>query len=242
MNARAGGFSLFPEIVLMRSVFPPLVSVDSRGKTEYNAVGILRGGIAMFARVKLRGTGVFALAILLALSGCIFGPDDKDATPKEPTPDFRALTDKENVIHNLVESYRWADIEHYAELLHADYIWYNQDKDVQGGLPPFYTRAEDIGMTSNMFMAKGGTHPDPTKKIERMKLEIADGEWQQLPEIGGEPCSDCWETTRPYMLEIVMDEGNMTLIATALVKFAVVPVAVGEETLYKIYGAHDLND
>ncbi len=141
-----------------------------------------------------RGAALFVAAGLFLFSGCIFGTDD-ESEPKEPVPDYRPLTDKENVIHNLVESYKWADIEEYTELLHPDYVWFNQPEDViLRGLPEFYTREQDSAMTGGLFSAKLGTHEDPLAEIESLTLTISSGGWLDVTELNGDPCEDCWET------------------------------------------------
>lgn len=182
-----------------------------------------------------------ALAAAFLLAGCIFGPDDGDK-PKEPTPDFRPLTDKENVVHNLLESYEWADIEKYVDLMHADYVWRNRDDDIIEGKVPseFYTREQDSASTHNLFKARLGTHPDPMVVAKTLRLAIHPAAWQEVAELFGDPCEDCWETARLY--EIIVEMETKTLYATGTVKFVVVPVAEGGATHYKLRRADDLVD
>lgn len=182
-----------------------------------------------------------ALAAASLLSGCIFGPEDKGETPPR-VPEYRSLTDKENVVHNLLESYEWCNIERYEELLHADYVWHNRADDVIEGKVPtaFYTRDQDIASTGNLFKARLGTHPDSMVVVKRLKLKILSAPWQDVAELGGVPCGDCWETTRPY--EIMVETPAMTIVATGLVRLVVVPVADGTAKLYKLRRADDLVD
>ena len=183
-----------------------------------------------------------ALVLILAVSffpGCPFGPDDDKETP--PAVEYKPLTDKENVLYNLIKSYNQANIEEYVKLLHDDYIWYNQAQDVtQHGLPEFCTRAEDIDMTTGIFQAKLGTHPDPDKHLSRLELKFYGTTWVSITELGGTPCEDCWEATREYYLTLILKNGAMTYIANDLVKFTVVPVTVGDKKLYKLRRADDL--
>ena len=68
------------------------------------------------SRIKTALTIVLMVGICSML-GCIFGPE-KDRKPRTvPPPEFKDLTEKEHVIENLVLSYQYLDIEHYAELL-----------------------------------------------------------------------------------------------------------------------------
>ena len=192
----------------------------------------------MLSRRCARAAAIAAAAGLCLFSGCIFGTDDDDK-PKEPTPDYRALTDKDNVIHNLLESYTWCDIEEYERLLHPDYVWRNQERHVvMGELPEYFTRDEDLSSTGNLFKAKLGTHPDPLVKVNALNLAIQTGAWQHITEIDGSPCEDCWETTRLY--EIAVVSPTWTLYANDYVKFVVVPVMEGGNTLYKIRRADDI--
>ncbi|RJR29747.1 MAG: hypothetical protein C4574_03120 [Candidatus Latescibacterota bacterium] len=193
----------------------------------------------MLSRGSARAAAVAAALGLFFLSGCILGTDEDDK-PKEPTPDYRPLTDKDNVIHNLIESYKWCDIEEYEKLLHPDYVWRNQERDVvMGGLPEYFTRDEDLASTGNLFKAKSGTHPDPLVIVNALNLVIQAGAWQGITEIDGSPCEDCWETTRLY--EIAVVSPAMTLYADDYVKFVVVPVTEGGKTLYKIRRADDIH-
>ena len=194
----------------------------------------------MLSRGSARAAAVAAVVGLLFLSGCIFGPDDKGETPPR-VPDYRSLTDKENVVHNLLESYEWCDIERYEELLHADYVWHNRADDVVEGKVPaaFYTRDQDIASTGNLFKARLGTHPDPAVAVKTLRLAISAASWLEVSEIEGVPCGDCWETTRPY--EIMADTETMTLYATGLVKLTVVPVTDGGTKLYKLRRADDIH-
>jgi hypothetical protein len=193
----------------------------------------------MLSRGSARAAAVAAGVGLLFLSSCILGTDEDDK-PKEPAPDYRDLTDKDNVIRNLLESYKWCDIEEYERLLHPDYVWFNQERHVvTGGLPEYFTRDEDLASTGNLFKAKLGTHPDPLVKVNALNLVIQTGAWQRITEIDGSPCGDCWETTRLY--EIAVVSPTTTLYANDYVKFVVVPVVEGGNTLYKLRRADDIH-
>ena len=61
------------------------------------------------------------LLSLITVSGCILSPEE-DVIPPDPTEIYKPLTDRENVIYNLVQTYKYTDIEKYQELLHPDYI------------------------------------------------------------------------------------------------------------------------
>jgi hypothetical protein len=179
------------------------------------------------------------LLSLLAVSGCILSPE-KDPDPPDPTDNFKPLTTKENVLYNLVQSYKFADIEKYQELLHLDYIWRNQDSDIAAGKVPseFFTRDQDIQGTHGLFKAFLGTHPDPSVEVDGIELTIQPGAWQEITEVDGSPCEDCWETSRIY--EITVRTPTKTWYGNDLVKFIVVPVDQNGQKLYKLRRGDDI--
>ena len=191
--------------------------------------------------IRTKRVAALALAACMVFAfGCIFGNDDDDNKPT-PVPDFKALTDKENVIYNLVQSYAKADVAHYAELLHEDYTWYFNPSDVtMGGLDTFWTRAQDLAATTNMFSAAKGQAADPDMNITTLELTIASASWAVVDSLDGNPCDDCWETTREYLLTLVMHAGEETYISNGLVAFIVVPVDDGGTKLYKLRRTDDL--
>jgi len=199
---------------------------------------ILTGGIIMKS-MCLRKSGVLALAVVaLALSGCLFSPDED--MDRKPVVSYKPLTDKENVIYNLVRSYKQANIDEYVKILHDDFVWFNQARDIVSlGLPEYNTRAEDSAMTARMFQAKLGTHPDPNRRIRELELELHGTVWQSVTELEGVPCEDCWETTREYYLTIRMYNGNI-LTGNNLVKLTVVSVMEDDQKLYKLRRADDI--
>jgi len=193
--------------------------------------------------INLGRPAAFALIIgTLLLLGCIFGPDGKNDKKKSPiVPACKALTAKENVIYNLVLAYKTANLDCYLELLHEEFTFHVQERDVvQYGLPEYWTREEDSVMTRNMFLAEKSQHPDSNRNIDKLELTIEDGSWQQASEFQGNPCDDCWETTREYFITVFMEGGNMTLYANDLARFTVVPVMEHGKKLYKLARLNDL--
>lgn len=194
----------------------------------------------MHASLK-RATLLLPLLSILAASGCILSPGGGDEPPP-PVVTYKPLTDKENLIYNLQQTYADCNISEYQKLLHQDYIWYNQAEDVQNGKDPFYTRAQDVTYQQNMFAAKLGTYPDPTKAIDVLKLTIDAASWQELTDIGGVPCTDCWMTTRPYHLELHIPSQDLTYLGNDLIAFYVVAVTANNRKEYRIYRMDDIND
>jgi hypothetical protein len=172
-------------------------------------------------------------AALLVSSGCLEEPEDPPKKAEESK--YGDLTEKEHIIANLLQSYADRNIDRYIELLHADYVWYLQPRDVEPGGSGFVVRQEDINMTRNMFLAANGQF-EPV--IERMDLEIDPGDWYSMPSIGDKDCAEgeCWQTERGYHL--VVQIGEMTYIANDIVIVNIVKDAVTEK--YSIMSIYDV--
>jgi hypothetical protein len=191
----------------------------------------------MKKRIVARAVALCLVASALILAGC----SDNATKPKVEKPRYPEAATQEIVIDNLVLSYKDHDIDQFAKLLHADYIWCNQASDVLQGLPDHCTRAEEIQHTGNMFLAADGKHPtNPHLNLETLSLVISPGPWTQVMEINGTPCSDCWETTREYMLEVVFSDSGNALVANSLVKLTIVGVDVGGRNVYRIIRCDDM--
>jgi len=177
--------------------------------------------------------------LLLGLVGCILNPKDDEAPPTKPKYEYLDLTHKEDAIQNLVTAYKEHNVLQVEKLLHSLYIWRNQDYDIaNNNLPEYYSRSEEITSTTNIFLA-ADKRSEPTKYIDKLELTIEEGSWQQVTEFQGQPCTDCWETTREYFITVVMEGGNTTLYGNDLVVFTIVPVEESGKTLYKIGRADD---
>lgn len=193
------------------------------------------------ASINARWPWLFGALVFFFISGCILSPEEDPAPPPDQEEVYKDLTDKENLIFNLQQCYKYTNIDRYQEILHPDYIWYNQETDVLSGkTEEFYTRDVDIERTNRIFLAKNNRHPDPNKVIDKLELSIESAAWQRVDEIGGNPCEDCWETTRNYLITIVTDGGNKTIIGDDLVKFTVVPFQRNGQKIYLIYRADDI--
>jgi hypothetical protein len=189
---------------------------------------------------------VVALAAL-GLSGCILSP--KEEPPgKKPDATWKDLTNKEDVIDNLLQAYKSHDISHYQEILlvnsppYSDYLWYNQDTDVKPGEEPYVTRDQDISSTTKMFAAAdhiAGVVPS-NLFLEMLDLKLYPGSWTQVSLFNDTPCDDCWETTREYAIEIIFSETGNGFTGNDLVKFTVVGVTKNGKTHYYLGRADDI--
>lgn len=174
---------------------------------------------------------------LIAFSGCILSPDEEAPTP-QPKPTYKPLTEKENLIYNLVMCYQEHNITRYEELLHPDFIWYNQF----GSTPEYNERTDDVRLTRGLFQAAEGTHPNQALKVDKLTLQIDQTvpQWYSVADIGGVPCEDCWETTRRYMITAVMDGGDKTLLGNDDIKFIAIGVMQSGTKIYQLLRADDI--
>jgi hypothetical protein len=188
--------------------------------------------------IILRRVGTFALAAMVLV---VLGCSDNSTEPKVTKPRYPETTTKDIVIENLLKSYKDHNISQFEKLLHPDYIWYNQAGDVWNGAPDFYTRDEDIAHTRNLFLAADhSSSVDSTKWVDRLDLDISSGPWLRVDTLMGNPCEDCWRTTREYYVVVEMARGVMTLMANDLVMLYVVPVTEDGTKLYYLRRADDI--
>jgi len=176
-----------------------------------------------------------AVFAMIGYSGCILSPDEEPPPPK-PESKYLPLTAKENVLLNLVQCYTDHNIVRYDELLHPDFIWYNQE----GLTPQFFDRATDVDKTGKMFLAAENKYSDPLLWIELLTLKIYPGTWLQITEFEQAPCEDCWETTRTYEISARMNGGEKTYVGYDEVRFILVSVDKGGQRIYQIRRADDI--
>ena len=179
------------------------------------------------------------IAMFIGLAGCILNPKDDQVPPAKPKYVYLDLTRKDDPIKNLVTAYQEHNIVPILKLLHSLYIWRNQEQDVAEGLQESYSLTEEISSTTNLFLA-ADKRSDPSKYVEKLELTIEDGSWQPVYEFLGNPCDDCWQTTREYFITLLVDGGENTVYGNDLVQFTVVPVMEGGKKLYKIGRADDV--
>jgi len=176
-----------------------------------------------------------ALAIfaLIGYSGCILSPDEETPEP-EPKPTYKPLTEKENIIYNLMQCYKEHNIDRYEELLHPDFVWYNQDDTSND-------RTQDIYLTERMFLAAESKHPDPALWLDLLELKIYPGQWYQIYKVEEADCDDCWETTRTYEITARINGGAVTYIGYDDVRFILEGVDKDDgQKIYQIRRADDM--
>ncbi len=182
---------------------------------------------------------VLAVFALVGYSGCILSPDE-EVPEKPPAATYKSLTDKENIIYNLVQCYKEHNKDRFIELLHDDYIWYNQPGEET---PEYYDRTTDIAQTGRMFdAAENRPNIDPLKWLEALELTVVQqgGYWVQIYDIESVACDDCWETTREYTILARLNGGATTWVGNDLVKFIAKGVDKGGQRIYLLRRADDI--
>ncbi len=184
------------------------------------------------SRMKYAFLAIAAFA-LVVYAGCILSPDEDPPPPVTP-PTYKSLTDRENLIYNLMQCYKEHKITRYEELLDAGFVWHNQDDS-------FDDRATDIEQTRLMFSAAEGQYADPKLWLDKLELTIAlGGTWDELANIDGVPCDDCWDTTRDYYITAVVNGGETTYIGNARVRFIAIGVVKDNQTIYQLRHMYDI--
>jgi hypothetical protein len=179
-----------------------------------------------------------AVFALIGYSGCILSPDEEPPPPK-PDPTYKSLTDKENIIWNLQQCYKDRNKTRFDELLHPDYVWYNQ----VGETPEYLNRAQDVAQTGKLFDA-ADNQPNIDSKwwLEALDLWIDQKAvyWTQIYEIEGVACDDCWETQRAYSITARLNGGTTTWVGNDDVKFLAKGVMKNGEKIYQLRRADDV--
>jgi hypothetical protein len=135
------------------------------------------------------------LTALLASPSCIFDPkEDPVIPPVVPVP-WPAMTARDDVIKTIVLAYTYPkdgqSDSKYNALLHSQYFFKLHESDVEPGASQIMPRNDDI--TSTLWIFEHET-------LLELSLTPEVGSWDSYPEIDGEPCDNCWETTRSYFI------------------------------------------
>jgi hypothetical protein len=151
----------------------------------------------MYMRRSLFKTALPLLLVtaLLASPSCIFDPKEDPLIPPVVPIEWPDMTDRDDVIKTIVLCYEnpkegTAEAK-YNALLHSLYYFKLHPDDITGPLySPIITRADDILSTEWIFRVQ-----------TLLELTLTEtGSWYEYPEIEGEPCENCWETTRQYFV------------------------------------------
>ena len=144
---------------------------------------------------------LFALALTFSVS-C----NDPASPAKEDDEgvDWPAMTEKDDVVKTVVLAYTYPkegeSVSRYNRVLHSLYFFGLEPGDVGVGDPPILARVQDIAATERIFELES-----------LLELIIAEtGTWNSYPEIDGEPCIDCWESTREYRIRAQFGDEDTT--------------------------------
>ena len=145
------------------------------------------------------------ITALLASPSCIFDPKEDPVIPPVPEIEWPDMTDRDDVIKTVVLCYEnprdGNSDSKYNALLQSQYFFKLHPDDILiPGDSPIFTRAEDLASTEWLFEVH-----------TMLELTITEtGSWYEYPEIEGEPCDNCWETTRQYFVRAQLeDEGTI---------------------------------
>jgi hypothetical protein len=136
------------------------------------------------------------LILTLALVPVLSCSEDPAAPEEDEGTDWPPMTDRDDVIETLVLTWNnprdGESVSKYNALLHSLYFYRLHENDVNPGESPIMTRSEDIASTEWIF---------DVHTICELSV-TATGAWYEYPELEGEPCSNCWETTRNYFVRV----------------------------------------
>jgi hypothetical protein len=173
-------------------------------------------------RGTLKQTIIVALALVCAaLAGC-------DDDPKRPRvtridPNYKDLTEKWHVLHNLRQSYNDRKLPEFEKLLDADnFTFFFYEGDVgTGGVPEQWGFTEERTATQNMFSGDGGIKDDPILSIKLFLFDIETVEWREFDPGDDFPGETLYQTIVVYDFRIdttndtsYITEGSPTSVFT----------------------------
>ncbi len=163
---------------------------------------------------------ILAAALFLVVS-C--GDDPTDPVKDDDDLTWPAMTSRDDVIKTVVLAHNnpkyGESLSKYNAVLHSQYFFGLDATDVQPGDPPFMARAEDIASTEFMFS---------NSTILDLTITPEEGSWYEYPEIGGEPCANCWGTERQYFIRVQIGDETTIYQSPPGRAFAVFIVAPDE--------------
>jgi len=98
------------------------------------------------------------LILMIALSGCIFSPDDDDSGGGTEPVDYPFPDEPDVLMQNVVDIHSNMDFTAYSEMIHDDYRFVMLPETVEQYSYPvdYLTREEDLDGAENMFNAISG--------------------------------------------------------------------------------------
>ena len=103
-----------------------------------------------------------SIALLVLTGGCF---NSNDPENPDPQPDPYPFADTvEQLMTNFKNAYEEMDIDEYDNVLHEDFLFVFADGSSVAPPSGFYTRAQDLESTTNMFAGEQGLDPDGIPK------------------------------------------------------------------------------
>jgi hypothetical protein len=132
--------------------------------------------------------------------------------PPPPTHEFKALTEREDVLNNIELSYNKRRIAPHDELLDPNFTFFFSPGDVGGNIPEQWGRVDEMAVTTRLFDSGLNQPPYPTCRSIRMDLKFESGVvWVEV--IPSDFPDEVWYTTTVYYEFTFEMEPDMTYIA-----------------------------
>jgi len=159
----------------------------------------------LYGGVTLKKTTITLLLLALALAFSVSCNDPASPAKEDDDPiDWPGMTNRDDVVKTVLLAYanpkEGESVSRYNGVLHSLFFFGLDPSDVGVGESPILTRAEDIAATEWIF--------EGTSLLELLIPET--GTWDPYNEIEGEPCVDCWETTREYRIRAQFGDEDIT--------------------------------
>lgn len=120
-----------------------------------------------------------ALALLcVALVACDGDPKRPRTTGGEQS-NYKNLTEKWHVLHNLRQAYNDMDSQEFEKLLDADnFEFFFYEGDVGGIVPASWGYAQEMAATQNLLGGAGGVDDNPVLSVEVILFDIESVAWE----------------------------------------------------------------
>ena len=145
------------------------------------------------------------ITAMLASPSCIFDPKEDPVIPVKDPIVWPDMTTRDDAIKVVVLSYEnpndAGSESKYNALLHSQYFFKLHSSDVGDGESQIMTRAEDLLSTAWIF---------EEQTVLELTIDPEIGSWDTVDLVEGDPCENCWETTRSYFIRFQFeDEGTI---------------------------------
>ncbi len=170
-----------------------------------------------------------ALAILIVAAGVLLAIacEDDISSPICACPpvafEEQNLTERWHVLNNIEYAYGSRSSDVYDRLLNSDFVFYFSPGDVGGGIPPTWSRGEDLDATTLLFESNLQSDPPQYPVCHSMRLDLLYDsntiEW--FPVVPNDYPTETWYTsTVNYVFTFEMDP-NITYVSLSGAKVQV---------------------